>query len=104
MSSYNIEITEPAEKDLLDIGNYIANELLEPDIAVKVVDKIAEAVLDLEEMPFRNAPVADDRLALQGFRRIIVDNFIVFYIVSEERRTVTIIRILYGKRDWMNLL
>jgi addiction module RelE/StbE family toxin len=104
MSSYNIEITEPAEKDLLEIGNYIANELLEPDIAVKVVNKIAEAVLDLEVMPYRNTLVADDRLAIQGFRKIIVDNFIVFYIVSEERKIVTIVRILYGKRDWINLL
>lgn len=104
MSKYNIEITEPAERDLFEIGNYIAKELLEPGIAAKVVNKIAENVFELEEMPLRNALVADERLAQQGIRKVVVDNFIVFYIVSEERKTVIIIRILYGKRDWMNLL
>ena len=104
MSKYNIEITEPAENDLFEIGYYIAKELLEPIIARKIVDKIASAIIKLEEMPFRNALVADKRLALQGIRKIIIDNYIAFYIVSEELKTVTIIRILYGKREWNNLL
>ncbi len=40
MSSYGIDITKSAEKDLYQIGRYIAEELLELDTAVKVVDKI----------------------------------------------------------------
>jgi len=35
---------------------------------------------------------------------IVVDNYIVFYIIDEERKTVTIVRILYTRRDWENLL
>lgn len=104
MSRYNIEITEPAERDLFEIANYIGKELLEPSIAAKVVNKIAESVFQLEEMPLRNALVTDERFAQLGFRKVVVDNFIVFYIVSEKRKIVTIIRILYGKRDWINLL
>lgn len=104
MSRYNIEITEPAENDLYEIGSYIAKELLEPDIAKKVVDKVGNAILSLEEIPMRNAVVADERLALQGIRKFIVDNYIVFYIVTEEHKTVTIVRILYSRRDWINLI
>lgn len=104
MSKYNIEITEPAEKDLYEIGQYIATELLEPDIARKIVEKIGEAILKLEELPLRNALVADERLALRGIRKIMVDNYIVFYIVTEEQKTVTLVRILYGRRDWINLI
>lgn len=33
MSIYNIQITEPAEKDLYEIGVYISKELLEPEVA-----------------------------------------------------------------------
>jgi toxin ParE1/3/4 len=55
-------------------------------------------------MPLRNALVADERLAYKGIRKIMVDNYIVFYIVTEENKTVTIIRMLYGRRGWMNLL
>ncbi len=104
MSKYNIVITEPAEKDLFEIGNYIATELLEPDIALKVVNTIGESILTLEDMPSRNAIVADKRLAHLGIRKLLIDNFIVFYVISEESKTVTVVRILYGKRNWINLL
>ncbi|HMA60558.1 MAG TPA: type II toxin-antitoxin system RelE/ParE family toxin [Halanaerobiales bacterium] len=104
MNRYDIEITEPAEKDLYEIGRYIAKELLEQDKAVDVVDKIANNIYKLEEMPFRNAIVDDDKLASQGIRKFIVDNYIVFYNVNEENKVITIIRILYNRRDWLNIL
>lgn len=104
MNTYDIEITEPAEKDLYEIGAYISKELLEPETAKKVVSKIAKGINLLKGMPLRNTLVADERLAYKGIRKIIIDNFIVFYIVTEEKNTVTIIRILYSKRAWINLL
>lgn len=104
MSRYNIDITEPAEYDLRQIGKYISEELLEPQLASKVIDKIASTIFSLEEMPSRHALVRDERLAQQGIRKIMMDNYIVFYIISEEIKTVTIIRILYSRRDWINLL
>lgn len=104
MSSYDIEITKPAEKDILEIGRYIANELLDPDTAVKVVDKIANEIYKLQEMPFRNAIVNDDKLASQGIRKFILDNYIIFYVTNEEKKKITILRILYKRRDWINIL
>lgn len=104
MSMYDIQITEPAEKDLYEIGAYISKELLEPETAKKVISKIAKGVNSLEDMPLRNALLADDRLAYKGIRKIMMDNYIVFYIVTEESKIVTIIRILYSRRDWINLL
>jgi addiction module RelE/StbE family toxin len=104
MSKYSIEITEPAENDLYEIASYTAKELLEPEIAKEVVAKIAEEIFSLADMPLQNALVADARLSLQGIRKIVVDNYIVFYIANEESKIVTIIKILYGRRDWINLL
>ncbi len=104
MSKSHIEITEPAEKDLYEIGRYIATELLEPAIAKKVVGKIGDAILTLEALPLRNSLVSDERLSKIGIRKILIDNYIVFYVVSEEYKTVTIIRILYGRRDWVSLI
>lgn len=104
MNKYNIEITEPAETDLFEIGNYIAKELLEPEIAKKIISKIAKEIFTLEEMPLRNGLVSDKRLSNKGIRKLIIDNYIIFYTVNEEMRVITIIRILYVKRDWINLL
>lgn len=104
MSTYDVKITEPAERDLYEIGAYISKELLEPTTAKEVISKIAKAVNSLEEMPLRNALVADESLALKGIRKIIVDNYIIFYVVDEENKTVIVIRILYSRRNWIDLL
>ncbi|OEF96668.1 type II toxin-antitoxin system RelE/ParE family toxin [Desulfuribacillus alkaliarsenatis] len=104
MSRYLIGITEPAEEDLRQIGKYITKEFLSPVTAKEVINKIGNEILRLEIMPLRNAIVPDERLTLLGIRKIIVDNYLVFYIVEESSRIVTVIRILYKRRNWLSLL
>lgn len=104
MGKYNIQITEPAENDLYQIRSYLSEELLEPAIANKLINKIGEAIFTLEEMPVRNAIVSDEKLAAQGIRKIKIENYVIFYIVSEENKMVTILRILYCRRHWVDLL
>jgi toxin ParE1/3/4 len=60
--------------------------------------------MSLTQMPTRHATVADERLAAQDIRKLPVEKYIVFYVVSETEGMVTIVRILYGKRDWEDLL
>jgi addiction module RelE/StbE family toxin len=102
--TYRLVITELAEEDLRDIANYIANELLEPTTARKMITRIAEAIFQLEQMPFRNGLVRDEQLAAKGIRYLLVHPYIVFYVISDNEETVSIIRILYGKRQWSSLL
>ncbi|MDD4169972.1 MAG: type II toxin-antitoxin system RelE/ParE family toxin [Desulfotomaculaceae bacterium] len=97
-------MTKPAADDLQTIAEYITYELLEPVIAKKLVGKIKEVVMSLDKLPTRHALVTDERLAAQGIRKLIVENYIVFYVVSEKDETVTVIRIIYGRRDWEQLL
>lgn len=104
MKQYGILLTEPAAGDLLKIAEYFAKELREPVTAQRLVKKLKDAVMSLAHMPFRHALVADERLAIQGMRKFPVDNYIVFYIVSEKDGTVAVIRILYCRRDWEQLL
>jgi addiction module RelE/StbE family toxin len=104
MKQYKVLMTEPAADDLQAIAKYISGELLEPVIAKKLVGKIKEAVMSLDKLPVRHALVADERLAVQGIRMLIVENYIVFYVISEIDETVTVVRILYGGRDWKCLL
>lgn len=104
MDHYSIQITEPAEKDLRAIGSYISKELLEPETARDIIAKIAIGIHSLEKFPFRYALVTDPRLAFKGIRKIMVVNYIVIYIVNRKSKQVTIIRILYNRRDWLSLL
>ncbi len=104
MKQYKVLMTEPAVDDLQAIVQYTSDELLEPVIAKKLVGKIKEAVMSLDKLPTRHALVADEHLGAQGIRKLIVENYIMFYMISEKDETVTIIRILYSKRDWKHLL
>lgn len=104
MKRYRILLTEPAAEDLLAIAAYMAQELREPVTAQRLVGKIREAVMGLAVMPTRYATVADGYLAAQGIRKLPVEHYIVFYVVSEKDAMVTVIRILYGRREWEHLL
>ena len=104
MKKYSVFMTHTATEDLKGIASYVANELKEPSIAKKLVQTIKEAVMSLDQMPTRYSLLRDASLAFQGIRRLMVDNYMVFYIVAEEEAKVTIVRILYVRRDWVNLL
>lgn len=104
MKQYKILMTGPAVDDLQSMTRYIADELHEPATAKKLVGKIREAVMSLAGMPTRHAVVVDERLATLGIRKLIVENYIVFYVISEKDETVSVIRILHGRRDWEHLI
>lgn len=104
MKKYKVLMTQPAANDLKGISDYIVRELREPTIAQKLVSKIKAAVMSLEQMPTRHALVSDEKLPFQGIRKLMVDNYIIFYVISEKEAKVTVVRILYGKRNWAKLL
>ncbi len=104
MSKYKVLITEKATNDILDIARYISNELLEPIIAQRLLEKFEIAIESLSHMPTRHELVKDKEIVLESIRKIFVDNYIIFYITNEPTLVVTVIRVLYNKRDWINLI
>ena len=38
-----------------------------------------------------------------GMHRFTVENFLLFYLIDQSTRTVTLVRIVYGGRDLQNL-
>ncbi len=61
-------------------------------------------IRNLDDMPLRHSIERDEQLKLRNLRKLIVDNYLVFYMVNEKTETVFIIRVLYARRDWMNLI
>ena len=104
MDVYEVNVTEPAENDLWDIAKYISSQLSAPTTALNMIQTIKAAIAKLETMALSYPLVRDDRLAALGYRLLTVRNYIVFYTVNEKEKTVDVDRILYGRRDWRNLL
>ena len=101
---YDINITKPAELDISAAVSYIANDLQNPIAANNLLDEIELAITSLENMPNRQTLVKNENLASLGFRILQVKNYLIFYIIREETKSVTIERFLHCRRDWNSIL
>ena len=104
MEQFKVLITPTAKKDIEDIIRYIRDDLKNPDAADNIRNKFKEAILSLSTLPFRHHLVKDTTIANLNIRKIIIENYIVFYTVYEENSSVDIVRVLYTRRNWINLL
>lgn len=101
---YSVVVARQAKSDMSEINAYITDELYNPEAALKLLDEIYDQAISLKHMPKMFALVSDERLALLGIRSIPVKNYLVFYTVDDTTRVVNIVRVLYFRRDWTNLL
>ena len=99
----NIEYLPAARKDMVDIAKYIAQELHNPEAAGKLAAKMVQAVENVKEFPHSNPLHIPVRPLKHEYRKLIVDRYIIFYWAEEERRTVTVARVIYGKRDYVTV-
>ena len=104
MDEYKIIIETTAEFDLYSILRYITDNLKEPISAQRIYTSIKEKVNSLDQLPQRHPLVRDEALASRGLRWMPVENYSVFYVVDETNRKVNILRILYNRRDWQNII
>lgn len=104
MANYRIDISEPAEKDLIDIVKYIASQHSAPISAYNMMEILEKALESLSDSPHRCPLIRDDHLAQLGYRKLIVKSYIVFFSVDEKNKVVDVERILYGKRDWQRFI
>ena len=97
MKHYEVLISDKANEDMESIYKYISETLLVPVIAAKQYDRIADAILSLEVMPERIKVMDSEPERSKSLRRLIVDNYSVFYVIKVN--TVNIVRILYSTSD-----
>jgi len=103
MINYSVYVSYEAEKDLTEIYGYIKYEFDNLISANKLIEKVRDSILSLEMMPYRYNIVKDGRLASYGIRMMMVNNYAVFYTVDENAKRVYVVRVLYAKRDWINI-
>jgi len=101
---YCIHITGPAKTDIRNNINYIGNVLKNPTTADRLLTKIEFNIASLSVTPQRCALADDPVLSLQKIRYLIIRNYYAFYQIDESTRTVHILRFLYEKSDWKNIL
>ena len=104
MKEYNVILETTAALDLRGILDYITDILRQPDAAERIFLSIEKKVMTLNVMPARHSIVRDEPYATLGVRMMPVENYAAFYIIDEENLEVHVLRILYKRREWQNLL
>lgn len=89
-----------AYRDLDGIYEYIAETLIEPGIAAKLVDSLEEAIFSLESMPKRGALRKTGAYANKGYHQLFFGNFTVLYRIEEAKKRVLIVTIRYSKSQF----
>ncbi|HZK54318.1 MAG TPA: type II toxin-antitoxin system RelE/ParE family toxin [Desulfosporosinus sp.] len=99
MRQYEIIITPSTKNDLQEIFRYIASELLEPQTAIDLCDRIEREILKLDTMSDRHPLYGKEPWFSRGLRFFPVGNFLVFYITRESDCTVHVLRVMYSGRN-----
>ncbi|MFZ3101988.1 MAG: type II toxin-antitoxin system RelE/ParE family toxin [Desulfitobacteriaceae bacterium] len=102
MANYKIKILQIAQEDMKAIVAHIRID--DPDAAIRMYEKIKASISKLSNFPLMGPVPLDRKIAGQGYRMIVIDPYLVFYILVMEDNTVEVHRVLHGKQDFSNIL
>lgn len=96
---YKVEISDQADSDLRGIFEYITFELQSIENASVQLSRLEKSILSLDRMPERYQIYDKEPWKSRGLRVLPVDHYIVLYVVDHDDQIVTILRIMYVRRD-----
>ncbi|MCL2253502.1 MAG: type II toxin-antitoxin system RelE/ParE family toxin [Lachnospiraceae bacterium] len=96
---FKVKYSDPAALDLAEIIKYISVDLCNSQAAERFLGAVGQKLVELREYPYKFPLYHDEKLRAEGIRFIVIGNYLLFYIVDDSKKIVTIVRILYGKQD-----
>lgn len=101
---YKLEFLPIAKNDIDNIIYYISINLGNKIAAVNLSKKFIDGANGILIFPY-GVPVYEIAGKLKNeYRRVRVNNYLMFYTINEEKKVITIVRVLYRKMDIENLL
>lgn len=101
---YSYRFTEKAARDFDEILHYISFDLANPIAAQNLGRKIFEKIDTVRSFPESCAIVDNEFLSDKTVRKLVVDNYIIYYKAHYNEKMISIVRIVYGKRNLDEIL
>ena len=95
MDKYEAMLYPKAYRDIDDIYAYIAFEKLSPENAKGQTDRIWNAIKSLERFPESHQERLNGRYAGNGYKQLIIDNYIAIYKIDKNARRVYVVTVQY---------
>ena len=99
-AKHEVRLLRLAEDDLTEIVLYVAVDSTKS--ATGLMDKFNKKLALLGENPRIGSVPHEDSLRQLGYRYLLVDSYLIFYVI--ETPAVYVHRIIHGARDYINFL
>lgn len=97
-----VSFSDVSINDLQLIKAYITNDLLNDKVAEDIIIAIYRKIYLLEEFPDMGSPLSSIVNIKTDYRFLVCGNYLVFY--KHEDENVYIVRVIYKRRNFVNIL
>ena len=101
---YDYFFTEKAENDLGGIIKYISEYLANKSAAQNFFIKVFENIDTICAYSETGLLISNEYVSDKSVRRVLIDNYVMYYKTDEENKRIFIVRIIYGKRNLTDII
>ena len=94
--TYSIVYKPYAERDIWEISDSLSDYSV--SAAQEFLAKLRKKIAALSEMPHRFQKISSG----QEYRKMVVDKYVVIFLVDEHANQVFIMRVVHGMRNYQN--
>lgn len=102
--SYTVRLADTAKQDLREIAFWIAEQSKDKEIAKRFVGELREACKKLDTFPNAGGAPKDRVIRSEGYRFTVHKEYLIFYLVDEEKKQVNVMAIFHAKKDYMRVM
>ena len=101
---YRVELLPGAIADLMEIREYVASDSdSDSDAdAEKLMEKLDKKMQQLELFPESGKLLRERYMFSNSYRFVVCEKYMIFYRFAND--VVTIVRVIYGRRDFLRIL
>ena len=97
--SYTVRVLPQAKQHIFNILAYIAKTLNNPIAAKNLSDRLEREIASLGNFPEKVRLIDEEPWRNQGVRKVLVQNFYVYYVNVDEAHRVDVFAVIYARAD-----
>lgn len=103
-SRYEVVFLTSAINDMTEIVRYISENLKNYDAAESLAQKFIDEADKLSAFPYARPLYAPFKSLKYEYRWTKINNYLMFYRINEQDKTVIITRVIYDRRNHADVL
>lgn len=97
---FEIEFSDSCKEEIEEIYQYISENLVSENSAKRLMRKLRNKINNLTYNPEMYEKIHRKNLRSQEFRKIVVDNYVIFYTIDNKKKKIYISHMYYSKRNY----